>query len=211
MLPTDYLDSIAPLRGDVGSFCVPWPMPGKPDSFPSFDSFAEWRAFLLQFSLNSGIPHIVSAKFERAQTLYLLAWLDFDRIKAGELVGLTALELALNDRYGGKELLRRRQFVTEKAKQEARSVRKGEKWWVENATFADLLKHMVEHDGLTDTQVPMNHRCGSPSSVIWLLTGTTKPSLADIRNDLAHGIPFRELPWAGLLELMRDLIDYAYR
>jgi hypothetical protein len=32
-----------------------------------------------------------------------------------------------------------------------------------------------------------------------------------IRNDLAHGIPFRELPWAGLLELVRDLINYAYR
>lgn len=186
-------------------------MPGKLESFPSFDSFAEWRAFLLQFSLNSGIPRIVSAKFERAQKLYVLAWLDFDLIKAGELVGLTALELALNDRYGGRELLRRRQFVTERAKQEARPVRKGEKWWVENATFADLLKHMVEHDGLTDSQVPIDHRCGSPSSVIGLLTGTTKPSLADIRNDLAHGIPFRELPWAGLLELIRDLINYAYR
>lgn len=49
-------------------------MPGKPDSFPSFDSFAKWRAFLLQFSLNSGIPHIVNARFERAQKLYVLAW-----------------------------------------------------------------------------------------------------------------------------------------
>lgn len=109
MLPTNYLDSIAPLRGDAGSFCVAWPMPGKPGSFPSFDSFAEWRAFLLQFSLNSGIPHVVSAKFERAQKLYVLAWLDFDLIKAGELVGLTALELALNDRYG-KVVGRERHF-----------------------------------------------------------------------------------------------------
>jgi hypothetical protein len=32
--------------------------------------------------------------------LYFLAWLYFDLIKAGELVGLTTLELALNDRYG---------------------------------------------------------------------------------------------------------------
>ena len=41
-------------------------------------------------------------------------------------------------------------IIAEKAKQEARPVRKGEKWWVENTTFADLLKHRVEHDGLTD-------------------------------------------------------------
>ena len=32
--------------------------------------------------------------------LHLLAWIDFDFIKASELVALTALELALMDRYG---------------------------------------------------------------------------------------------------------------
>jgi len=42
-----------------------------------------------------------------------------------------------------------------------------------------------------------------------------KPSLADRRNGMAHGDPFGESgaggPCAGLLELLRDLIDYAYR
>jgi hypothetical protein len=35
--------------------------------------------------------------------------------------------------------------------------------------------------------------------------------LSDIRNALAHGDPFDSLPWSGLLELVRDLIQYAYR
>ena len=43
------------------------------------------------------------------------------------------------------------------------------------------------------------------------LTGDAKPSLAEIRNSLAHGDAFDALPWSGLLELVRDLIDYAYR
>ncbi|MBS2127077.1 hypothetical protein KEX41_02265 [Burkholderia thailandensis] len=36
-------------------------------------------------------------------------------------------------------------------------------------------------------------------------------TLAGIRNSLAHGDPFDGLPWGGLLELVRDLIEYAYR
>jgi len=35
--------------------------------------------------------------------------------------------------------------------------------------------------------------------------------MADLRNESAHGAPFDGLPQAGLLELVRDLIDYAYR
>jgi hypothetical protein len=70
---------------------------------------------------------------------------------------------------------------------------------------------MVESDGLTEEQVPMNMRCGSPSRVIDRLTGEAKPSLSDLRNDSAHGAPFDGFPQSGLLELVRDLIDYAYR
>jgi len=46
------------------------------------------------------ISEIVRAKYQRAQMLYFLAWLYPDLIKVGELVGLTALELTLRDRYG---------------------------------------------------------------------------------------------------------------
>jgi hypothetical protein len=68
---------------------------------------------------------------------------------------------------------------------------------------------MPEHDGLTDAKVPMIRRCGG--TVIDLLTGKREPSFADIRNDSAHGYPFDGFPWAGMLELIRDLIEYAYR
>lgn len=80
------------------------------------------------------------------------------------------------------------------------------------ATFSEWRGFVLQFSlGLTEDQVPMNRRCGPPSKVLGLLTGETKPNLADIRNDLAHGAPFGGFPWAGLLELVRDLIDYAYR
>jgi hypothetical protein len=36
-------------------------------------------------------------------------------------------------------------------------------------------------------------------------------NLADIRNLLAHGAGLDGLPWNGLLELIRDLIEYSFR
>jgi hypothetical protein len=69
---------------------------------------------------------------------------------------------------------------------------------------------MVHHDDLTDAKIEMNQRCGG-GSVVPLLTGDRKPSLAEIRNAAAHGDPFDGFLWAGMLELIRDLIEYAYR
>ncbi|WP_231468193.1 hypothetical protein [Novosphingobium sp. CECT 9465] len=144
----------------------------------------EWRIFIDGLSIDPRIPQIVQAKFARAQTLYLLGWVDFTLIKAGELAALVALELAMMDCYGGKV---------------AKSKRR----------FAALLKHMVEVDGLTDRDIPMVTRCNG--SAIGQLTGVTHPTLAERRNSLAHGDPFDGLPTGGLLELVRDLINYAYR
>jgi hypothetical protein len=186
-LSTDFLDAVALAATRCpGPRFVPWPIPGNPAGFISFASFNEWRDFVANLSLRDGIPEIVRAKFERAQKVHILAWIDFDLIKAGELVALTALEFALMDRYGPK----------------AR-----EKYG--NTAFAHLLRYMPEHDGLTDDKVPMIHRCGG--TVVELLAGKTPQTLADIRNDAAHGYPLDGLPWAGLLELVRDLIEFAYR
>jgi hypothetical protein len=168
-----------------GPLVLPWPQPGNPGGMLSISDPAEWRAFILSLGLPSGIPEIVAAKFRRAQMLYFLAWIYFDLIKAGELVALSTLELALNDRYG------------EKVKK-----RGGYR------SFADLLKHMLQ-DGLTDESIPMVRRSGG--SAIGFVSGDCKPSLADIRNSQAHGDPFDGLPCGGLLELIRDLIVYAYR
>jgi hypothetical protein len=163
-----------------------WPVQGNPVAWVSFATFAEWHDFIERLGIKHVVPEIVAAKFERAQKLHLLAWLDFDLIKAGELIALTALELALTNQYGHK--------VRDK---------KGK------IHFYRLLAYLPKHDGLTDEKIPMVKRCGG--SAIGMLNGKTKPGLAGIRNQLAHGYPFDGFPYAGLLELVRDLIEYAYR
>lgn len=163
---------------------LPWPTPGIPGGFVRFEHAAEWRSFVENLGVDTRIPQIVRVKFARAQTLYLLGWVDFGLIKAGELAALIALELAVMDRYGGQIAKRKR-------------------------SFASLLRHMVEADGLSDAQIPMVTRCGG--TAIGQLTGETHPTLAERRNTLAHGDPFDGLPTGGLLELVRDLINFAYR
>ena len=184
----EFLDAVAlAAEHSPEPLVVPWPTRGNLGGFVSFASFAEWRDFVQGLGLRGSVPDIVRLKFHRAQKLYLLGWIDIDLIKAGELIGLTVLELALTDCYGRQ---------TTKA--------------YGNMAFAHLLRYMPEHDGLTDEKVGMNICCGG-GTVIGLLTGAREPSLADIRNDSAHGDPFDGFPRSGLLELVRDLIDYAYR
>jgi hypothetical protein len=164
---------------------LPWPAPGKPGGLIEFSTAVHWRDFIAGLGLAPGIPEIVAAKFRRAQMLYFLAWLYFDLIKAGELMALATLELALNDRYGTK-------------------VKKRGAY----RSFAELLAYMIQ-DGLTDDKIPMVRRSGG--SAIGFVNGDVKPSLADIRNKQAHGDPFDGFPVGGLLELVRDLIAYGYR
>ena len=156
-----------------------------------------WLTFLLKCSVASAVPLIVSMKFRRAQKLYALAWFEYDLIKAGELIALTALELALKNQYGHE--IRQRPL-----------------------TLHALLRHMVERDGLTDGKLPFVQQYGG--SVLPSLYETDdarrhrtailappQTTLASIRNSLAHGDPFDGLPWSGLLELVCDLVNYAYR
>lgn len=161
-----------------------WPTAGNPAGFVRFEKAADWRSFVESLSIDARIPDVVRAKFARAQTLYMLGWVDFSVVKAGELAALIALELAMMDRYGGR-------------------LAKGKR------SFAALLKYMVESDGLTDVQIPMVTRCGG--TAVGQLRGETRPTLAERRNTLAHGDPFDGLPIGGLLELVRDLINFAYR
>ncbi|MBN8812376.1 MULTISPECIES: hypothetical protein [unclassified Sphingomonas] len=179
---TDPADIVAQFQREP--LLLPWPADGNPGGFLSFETGAQWRDFIAGLGIDPHIPDIVQAKFDRAQRLYLLGWIDFNLIKAGELAALIALELALMDRYGGAISKRKRSFST-------------------------LLLHMVQADGLTDAQIPMSVRCGG--SALGQLTGETHPTLAERRNLLAHGDPFDGFPTGGLLELVRDLINYAYR
>jgi hypothetical protein len=193
LLPSAFLDALAKAEDrSSGPLTFVWPCPGLPGGGPiSFAAFSDWQAFVFDLGLRKAVPRIVADKFQRAQKLVLLAWVDFDLFTTGELIALTALELALKDRYGFKV-----------------ARRKGK------SLFADQLLHMVTADGLDDSKVPMLQRCGG-GIVVDFLNGEIEPTLADRRNGLAHGDPFGTSGagsyCVGLFELVRDLIDYAYR
>lgn len=179
-----------------------WPAPGNPVAFWRFNTPDEWRAFVTTLSLDPRIPDIVRLKFERAQKLFLLGWIDTDLIKGAELVALTTLELALKDRFGQvvPRLATKKVDPSSPEAMMAQPIR---------YSFKALLKHLVEKDGLTDAQIPMIARCGG--TAIGQLTGETKPTLEERRNAMAHGDPFDGMPTSGLVELVRDLIMFAYR
>jgi len=179
-------------------FIIPWPTRDSSASFLQFSEPSTWITFIAERSLTSEIPYIVSARIRRAQKLYALAWFDYDLIKVGELVALTALKLALKDRYGGR--------LADPGKKPP--------------MLHVLLRYMVEKDGFTDEILPLVQRYGG-SVLPYLYEADAaarrrgglpaQTTLAGIRNSLAHGDPFDGFPWSGLLELVRDLIHYAYR
>ncbi len=187
-LPPIFVEAIAAAAEKAkGPLIVPWPMPGALGGLVSFETFAEWLRLVESLGLPEYVPQTVTLKYMRAQKLLLLSWIDYDLVKAAELVALTALELALRDRYAPRV-----------------------KQAYGNVTLAHLLRYMPDHDGLTDDEVAMNRRCRG-GTVIGLLTGDRSPNLADLRNDGADGYPFDGFPQSGLIELVRDLISYAYR
>ena len=159
-----------------------WPCDGQASGLLQFDHPDQWRAFVESLEIHPIIPTVVAAKFARGQALYLLGWFDSGLIKAGDLAALVALELALTDRYGGA--------------------------YKKKPRFSALLKYMVKPDGLTEADIPMVVRC---NGALGQRTGETHPTLVQRRNNLAHGAPFEGWPTAGLLELVRDLINFAYR
>lgn len=179
-----------------------WPAVGNPVAILRFERPTQWREFVASMALDAAIPDIVCLKFERALKLFLLGWLDADLLKGAELVALTALELALRDQYG--------KIVAPIA---SRKIKPGspEAMMVPapRYSFKALLRYMVEGDGLTDDALPMIVRCRG--TAIGQLTGSMKPTLDERRNALAHGDPFDGMPTSGLVELVRDLISFAYR
>lgn len=186
-----------------------WPTAGNAAAMLAFDTGDAWRAFIGSLCINPVIPDMVTARFARAQKLYLLGWVDFGLIKVGELAAIVALELALTDRFGAvvRELKRQRKQAKKPSPSETQTPQKPRK--EQNPTLSELLRHLVEEEGLTDADIPMVVRCGG--TAIGQLRGDVRPTLSDRRNKLAHGDPFDGLPTAGLLELVRDLIDFAYR
>ena len=192
-----------------GGRTIPWPSPGTPGGFVSFANFAEWQRVILGFRLSAGVPRNMADLFDRALKLYLVAWLDFDFVTAGELAALGALEHSLRDCYLGDFRERHTKKVVARAKNEKRQPKLEENFRPERILLTDLLRHMYQRDRLTDEQLPCVRKYGG--GVLRLLDGEANPSLADMRNVRAHGNPFGSGYQSGLLEVARDLIEYAYR
>ena len=193
---------------------VPWPDQGNPGAVRNLTHASEWLDLIRGCDLRGAVPLIVSARFDLAQKLYAYGWFEYGFIKSGELAAVVALELALLERYGhlvpdAQSGKRKKSPAKPKAKPRT-------------PMFHDLLHYMVENDGLTDSALPSARLYGSP--VVSRLYESEKErearqgtfigpptTLVGIRNGLAHGDPYDGLPWGGLLELVRDLIEYAYR
>jgi hypothetical protein len=86
-------------------------------------------------------------------------------------------------------------------------IKAGEHLKPRQRTLDPLLRYMIKHDGLADEALRVSVRSGG--SVIANFFGDA--GLIAKRNSLAHGMAFDALPTAGLLEIVRDLIAYAYR
>jgi hypothetical protein len=194
------------LQPASNSRLLPWPGAGVLPGLRSFESFEAWRSYLSQWELTSTVPQPVLEKYRRAQKLYLLGWLDVDLIKAGELIVLSALELAVRGSYGHKLLAQR---VSKVRKSPCGKVLKPLD--PRDIKFAHLLDYMVTQDGLTDEMLPTVQMFGGRVVCRLRSKDPLRPTLADIRNDAAHGDPFDGWPQCGLIEVTRDLIDYACR
>jgi hypothetical protein len=70
------------------------------------------------------------------------------------------------------------------------------------------LQGLVRDHGLSDRDLPSI--VAVRGTAVARLTGESTPSLAQLRNALAHGDPFESGPLVGLIPLIRDLIDFAY-
>ena len=192
-----------------GDRAIPWPSPGRPGHFYNITNFIEWKKIILECRLSEGVPPNMKDMFDRALKLYLATWLDFDLVIAGEMATFAALEHSLRDSYLGLMRQKHNQKVIARAKAQKQGTKPAMNFRPENIKLADLLKYMREHDGLTDEQLPFVRKYGG--SIMRRLTGEVGPSFAELRNIRAHGNPFGSGYLPGFPEVVRDLIEYAYR
>lgn len=186
------------LRRQKGVLAIPWPDRDLVPAWRAFKSFDDWYAFVDDLSLNAYTPLKLAERWTRVQTAYLFAWLSPDHLIAADLLTFTALEYAVVDRYG--HLTQPRQVYDPK---------KPDK--LMRTSFGKALDYIVTGDGLTDAALPFSQKYGGEVTRRLVHKRPVKPTLPDIRNRLAHGEPLEPGPTAGLPELVRDLIDYAYR
>ena len=185
-----------------------WTLPGqltvlRPDrecvySGQSFQYFEDWFGAIVALDLTAQVPAAMTHKWTRVQNVLLTAWIESDLLMVGDLIAFTALEYAVLDRYGHLALPRP-QYNPKKPNALMR------------VSFSKALDYMVTGDGLTDAQLPFTQRYGGSVTRRLTIKNSVEPTLPQMRNRLAHGEPIESGPGCGVVELIRDLIDYAYR
>jgi len=161
---------------------------GRPNKlFLEFHHITEWRDYLLSLQIRSAkVPAIHAGAYHVALRMLLLAWADASLIKPAELQALRSLESALRGVYF-QALFERR--PASKPKLVPEKFRPG---------LGDFLDYMAAHDGLDATLHNESKK-------------KTGNALSVIRNVMAHGDPFNSLPWGGLFEAVRDVMEHAHR
>ena len=177
------LDFSIPLFRDSNSLQFPRPVVGQPAAIQQFIDIADWRKYVLDLRLSGSVPEISRRKYDQVLRLLFMAWLDDSIIKLAELGALAALEGAIKARYPDKF----------------------------NGLEA-ALKYLVKSGGVTDEALRVFRETGMPvmQNILRTSKNGSGSSLSEIRNRLAHGDPFEIMPWAGLFEVVRDLIDFMY-
>lgn len=188
----------AKLDRSPGGLAVPLPDRDPVLGGHPFKTFREWHEFVDALSLNSTVPIKLGERWTRVQSAYLVSWLSPDLLVAADLVSFAALEYAVMDRYG--------HLATPRPKYNPKKPNAPMR-----VSFAKALDNIVTGDGLTDATLPFAKKYGGGVVGRLVQTAPTCPTLPDIRNRLAHGEPLEPGLTSGLLELVRDLIDYAYR
>jgi hypothetical protein len=185
------LDFSFPLFRDTKPLTVIGPTSGSPASIRQFTELSDWRQHVQGLSLRGNVPVEFRQKYDRALRLLFMAWLDETVIKIAELAALATLEGAIKMKF------QKEQF-------------KGK-------GLAAALKHLLENTDISDADLPIwKETGGAVIDNIWV-DGKDKSkksrlylTLNKIRNRTAHGDPFEEIPWGGIFEVVRDLIDYMY-
>ncbi len=179
--------------------------PDRPNkTFLEFHHITEWREYLLTLQIRSAkVPSVHANAYHVALRMLLLGWADASLVKPAELQGLRSLEAALVGVYF-HPVFEREKIKREKAQEKCGDYKKCllcSK--LDRETFRPgldkLLNHMVAHDKLDRTLHNENKKaCGNALSII--------------RNALAHGeIATSGLPWGGLFEAVREVMEHAYR
>ena len=181
------LDFSVPMFRDSEPLQIVGPVPGNPAAIREFTNLADWRSYVLGLQLRGSVPKAFRRYHNQTLRALFLAWLDGGVIQLAELWALATLEGAIKTRYPR---------INERAKEEGIKV----------PGLEYALRYLVNQGGLTDEAL----RESGARVLQNVLKGGNGSSLSEIRNGLAHGNALGGMPWGGLFEVIRDLIDFMY-